>query len=331
MYNVNQVNQLFVVKDVKTGNNNPTVAGDIKVCTHGPVGEAPEMMYFKYMGVNGPIRTDLVPLKVVLGSHDLRYKKTLASEMVDTMASAKITISSNTGDIIAGETYGFKVILPHLYDEGDESIYTKYAYVKAVSGDTDESMARKLAQSLYINLDKYHKEDIFKVYYGATQITKLNKDDETLSGATDISIVAVPQPWELGLMPQTKISFEISWNPIIKDDEDYMEWMSVAMGSANAGVTIPTVGNGKKIADLEYFLMGERGDQYRMMGWPNYVKTNYMVDPTKTYDVISIHYSFIGHNEDNKRGEKDLTFVIDTALEKTAALENAIKAIIDPE
>jgi hypothetical protein len=331
MYNVNQVNQLFVVKDVKTGNDEPAVAGDIKVCTHGPVGEAPEMMYFKYIGVNDtPIRTDLVPLKVVLGSHDLRYKKTLASEMVDTMASAKITISSDTDDIIAGETYGFKVILPHLYDEGDESIYTKYAYVKAVSGDTDESMARKLAQSLYINLDRYHKDDIFNVYYGATQITENNKN-AALSGATDISIVAVPQPWERGLMPQTKISFEISWNPITKEDVDYMEWMSVAMGSANAGVTIPTVGNGKKIADLEYFLMGERGDQYRMMGWPNYVKTNYMVDPTKTYDVISIHYSFIGHNEDNKRGEKDLTFVIDTALEKTAALEDDIKKIFASE
>ena len=57
--------------------------------------------------------------------------------------------------------------------------------------------------------------------------------------------------------------------------------------------------------------MGERADQYRMIGYPNYVKTDYMIDETKSYDVVAIHYSFIGHNEDNKRGEKDLTFVMD--------------------
>jgi len=297
-----------------------------------------EMMYFKYVGEDPDenptfIRSDLIPLKVVKGSHDLRYKATTAKKMEDTMASAKITISSTAADIIAGETYGFRVILPHLFDEGDESIYTKYAYVKAVSGDNKASITRKLAQSLYINLDRIHKNDIFKVYLGTTEITKTNANLTTISG-DDISIVAVPQPWKRGLMPQTKIAFEISWNPITKDGEDYMDWMSVAMDSANAGITIDPVSNGKKIADLEYFLMGERGDQYRMMGYPNFVETKYLVNPSSKYDVLSIHYSFIGHNEDNKRGEKDLTFVIptdettDTLGSVASALNTAILAIL---
>lgn len=326
MYNVNQVNQLFVVKAVKAANADLVNVGDIKVIkSHDE-----EMMYFMYKGEGGIIRSDLIPLKVVLGSHDLRYKATPAKDMEDTMASAKIEISADA-DVLAGETYGFRVILPHLFDEGDESIYTKYAYVKAVTGDTKASLTRKLAQSLYINLDKVHKDDIFKVYLGTTEITKANANSTSITGTT-ISIVAVPQPWELGLMPQTKIEFEISWNPITKDGEEYMEWMSVV--TPTTGVTIPKVDNGKKIADLEYFLMGERGDQYRMIGWPNYVKTNYMVDPSKKYDVLAIHYSFIGHNEDNKRGEKDLTFVAETTETGTSLgsvasdLDDAIKDIL---
>jgi len=79
--------------------------------------------------------------------------------------------------------------------------------------------------------------------------------------------------------------------------------------TATDGVVIR---NGKQIADLEYFLMGERGDMYRHLGWPNYVPTKYLVDPTAAYDVIDIHYAYVGANHSVQKSEKTLTIVCPT-------------------
>ena len=66
---------------------------------------------------------------------------------------------------------------------------------------------------------------------------------------------------------------------------------------------------GKLAADYEYFFHGERGDQYRMVGWPDYIPTSYMVDTTKEYDFVQIHYAYVGPNESCQKSEKDLVFL----------------------
>ena len=78
---------------------------------------------------------------------------------------------------------------------------------------------------------------------------------------------------------------------------------------ANAVAGTTGVGNGKKIADLEYFCMGERGDQYRNMGFPNVIDTKYLVDPTKEYNVLELHFAFTDTGVNSYRSEKDITVV----------------------
>lgn len=79
--------------------------------------------------------------------------------------------------------------------------------------------------------------------------------------------------------------------------------------------TTHVVGNAKMTADLEYFCMGERGDQYRMKGWPNYVPTRYMVpgivgnDYNTEFDYLDIHYYFQGEGVRSDKSEKVLTLV----------------------
>lgn len=91
-------------------------------------------------------------------------------------------------------------------------------------------------------------------------------------------------------------------------------------------------GNGHDIADLEYFAMGERGDQYRMVGFPNIVPTTYLVNPDKEYNVLEIHYAFTDEGANSYRSEKEITVVstdasvindIVTAINKTAGTEAA--------
>ena len=55
--------------------------------------------------------------------------------------------------------------------------------------------------------------------------------------------------------------------------------------------------------------MGERGDMFRNMGWPNNIDVKYMVDPSKEYDMLDIHYYYSGDGVQTHRSEKDLTFV----------------------
>jgi hypothetical protein len=71
--------------------------------------------------------------------------------------------------------------------------------------------------------------------------------------------------------------------------------------------------NGKKVADMEYFSMGERGDIYRNAGWPNVTKTQYLVDPSLDYDVYDIHYAYVGSNEAVQKSEKDITIAVPTS------------------
>ena len=77
-----------------------------------------------------------------------------------------------------------------------------------------------------------------------------------------------------------------------------------------AVVGVNALGNGTKIADLEWFCAGERGDQYRMAGYPNYIPTKYLVvDPTKQYNVLEFHFAFTDTGVNSYRSEKDITVV----------------------
>jgi hypothetical protein len=114
-------------------------------------------------------------------------------------------------------------------------------------------------------------------------------------------------------------------------DGDEVTWgaTSYTLGESGNGIQVPgtfadgtaltapdyfdagkgVVGEGKMIADLEYFCMGERGDVYRNINWPNSIPTKYLVDASKEYYVLNIHYSYIGSNESVQKSEKDITLV----------------------
>lgn len=68
-------------------------------------------------------------------------------------------------------------------------------------------------------------------------------------------------------------------------------------GSFYTDLTVETVeagnpgsGTGNQVANLEWFLKGNKYDRYRTVGFPNNFDTTYDVDPSKTYNVINIQY-----------------------------------------
>lgn len=125
----------------------------------------------------------------------------------------------------------------------------------------------------------------------------------TGGSTTGVLIEEAEQDWVLGTMPQAFIPFTPQFLTITVSSEDRI-W-----GTAAIVASTSSVDNGHIIADLEYFCMGARGDLYRNMGYPNVIKTTYLVDPTSVYDVLDIHYSYTGSNESVQKSEKTITLV----------------------
>lgn len=125
----------------------------------------------------------------------------------------------------------------------------------------------------------------------------------TGGSTTGIIIEEAEQPWVLGMMPQAFIPFTPQFLTITVNGEDRLWGVATVVTPTN------TVPDGHLIADLEYFCMGARGDIYRGMGYPNTIKTTYLVDPSAVYDVLDIHYFSTGSNESVQKSEKTITLV----------------------
>lgn len=122
--------------------------------------------------------------------------------------------------------------------------------------------------------------------------------------ASGLIVEEAPQEWILGTFPKVPVNFTLMPDSIVVNGDDRIWGLVEKQASTNS---IP---DGHNIADLEYFCMGERGDVYRMMGFPNVIRTKYLVDPDLKYNTIDIHYAYVGPNEAVQKSEKDITIVV---------------------
>ena len=97
-----------------------------------------------------------------------------------------------------------------------------------------------------------------------------------------------------------------------------------------------TLTNSHLAAELEYFAMGERADLYRNVGWPDSIPTKYIVNPDNAYgyDMINIHYAYVGSNHAVQKSEKDITILVprestDSTPTSLGALTQSIKGYIE--
>lgn len=159
-------------------------------------------------------------------------------------------------------------------------------------------------------------KDLVAANPGIAEMITVTGTDKTIvkSEATPVSLTGgdargliveeAPQEWILGTFPQVPVNFTLMPDSIVVNGDDRIWGLVEKQASTNS---IP---DGHKIADLEYFCMGERGDVYRMMGFPNVIRTKYLVDPDLKYNTIDIHYAYVGPNEAVQKSEKDITIVV---------------------
>lgn len=301
LFSVNQASHLYVAKnykDVLAEQKNETpnhTAGDIYAYVKDG------NLFFSYFGEGGLLRSDLIPVKNIM-----HYSVASAESLKTPLKKATIVLNNKiSATPVAGQDY----ILRVKYSIGSiDNQYIKYGAVRGFVGMTADEFYTKMVESLTNNF-KREAEPAFTF-------------KKTDSG---IEITEVEPKWVLGTYPQRPIDFEISVDTIVADGAEG-PWGEVTI--ANSDKSYP---NSKKIADFEWFCMGERGDQYRNYGWPNVIPTKYMVDSANTtgYDVINIHYSYVGSNESVQKSEKDIFIVVPGDVDNvTTSIENAIKAAI---
>lgn len=327
-FSVNQVRQIYVGNELKTPNVISTdKAGAIAVKSN----TAKTHLYFEYMGAAGMLRSDLIDIKNIMSA-----KATDADALAHNLAKYKLTLdkSVNEGNPVAGQDYILKIAFRNYIGLSEEDQYYKFGLVHAVAGMTASDFYKTLVISLVKNFSK-EEEGLLKFYLETggvdagtvagtpTEVNKYSDFSELSDTYTGIIIEEAPQEWILGVMEQLPVNFTLLPDQIVSNGDERIWGTVVKVASTNS---IP---DGHKIADLEYFFMGERGDQYRMVGFPNVIRTKYLVNPDIKYNTIDIHYYYEGNNEGVQKSEKTLTIVVPKVGDNNSVSNVLANSIID--
>lgn len=323
-FSTNQVRHLYVLKNFQEATNVTSFknAGESIVST-----TSDGNVFIKYMGMGGQVRTDLIPASKVLSA-------TLLTKDKDRTPLKSVLVQLNpevSATPITSQDYILRIAFRQYFGMSDEDLYLKYGMVHAYANMTSSVFYAKLAQSLAKNFSRELVKPLkFSLVSGVshdvnegevTEFSKIKTDssfvgsadfDATTTTYTGVLIEEVDQKdeWVLGTKEQTPVYFTVQPTTITVSGDEVI-WGKVTKLADDTSTSGHYVGNGTKIADLEYFCMGERGDIYRNINWPNAIRTKYMVDPTKEYNIVDIHYYQDEGGENPQKSEKTITFVYD--------------------
>ena len=302
IFTANQVNQVYVANAYKA--DKPTKADALGTIAVGK-NTVEGAIYFQHVGAGGLTRSDLIDVRKILYG-----KATPASAMERKLKVATIEIKSdllNSSKLTTAGDYVLRIKFDSVMSLSPESQYWKYGAVHAVKDMTASNFYKNMALSIAKNMSR-EAVKLVSVFLkpssgNEVEVTPTTVGDKLTGTYTGVVIKEVEQDWILGIKQQRPVSFTVEPTTVEFNGADFV-WGNVAYSNGTA------IGNGKQMADYEYFYMGERGDQYRMVGWPDYVPTKYLVDPAKTYDTINLHFAYQGANHAVQLSEKDITILV---------------------
>ena len=286
IFTVNQVNQVYVANALK--NDKLTKADELGTIAVGK-NKVEGAIYFQHVGFGGLTRSDLIDVKKIL--HGV---VTPASAMERNLKVATVTVKDellDSGKLTTPEDYILRIKFDRVMSLSPDSQYWKYGVVKAIKGMTATNFYKALALSVAKNMSR-EAVQLVSVYLKTSgnaevQVTSSTSESSLTGTYTGVVIKEVEQDWILGVKQQKPVYFTVEPTSIEFNDTDFV-WGDVVYSNG------ATIGNGKNMADYEYFYMGERGDQYRMVGFPDYIPTKYLVDPSESYDTIVLLFAYQG-------------------------------------
>lgn len=313
MFTQNQVRQLYVAKNLVTEASGLDTAGDIMLVS--PSGQTD--MYFNFVNADGEVmRTDLINKDKIMS-----ITVTPADKMKYTSKATVITLDNavlgSDDNPIPGEDYILNVKMNRNNWPSEQTPNHKYGVVHSVANMAPKTFYATMAVSLAQNLGR---EGLLKVYLttagtatGSTssdlvEVKVTDKVDNLTGTYTGIVIDEIEQPFSIGKTEQRSVPYEVH------SDNIYVSGDETKWGVETEITGFTEVENGAKIAELEWFHHGQRGDIYREAAWPTNWPNKMLADPTQKYDTIDIHYYWNGANHAVQKSEKDITIVCATGV-----------------
>lgn len=304
-FSTNQVKHLYVAKAVDA---NLDTVGDIKFAAAGD-----KDIVFKYVGNDGVVRSDIINLDNII------YAKAIKeSTMEQYLESAYVACNT----VAANQPYILKVIVDSFSSLAEEDKGFIFAEYTAKSTDAAKNILAGLAVSLAKNATKAAYNPLIKVFLttaasgsvAAANLTEVtaSTDIASLTGTyLGLVIEAADQAWSLGKEGFNLLKFNVTTSEIIASGVS-TQWATVTKGADHPTAALK---NSKKIADLEWFCMGERGDMYRDISWPNSFTFTPQVNPAAAYGyhVIEIAFYYAGDAEDVQKSPKEIVIPCEAA------------------
>ena len=290
MFSVNQVRHLYVAKDYVDGVTKTALTD---------VGDI-EIKSADFIPLDNITRAEVID----------------ASKNGYNLRQVKVSLD---GTPVAGQDYVLGINFKGFFAPGDADQYYKDAAVHATAEDTTaEALFGKMVTALNL---AFSRED------GATSTTNPYLAFAVSGSGAEAVLTITEKKQDVTAVNKLsrRIYFDVFPGTIYTGGDD-VKWGTVT--EVTGGLT--TVGNGERLAALEWFCAGERGDQYRGMGYPNVIHTEYLVDPTAQYDIIEIHYAFTDTGVNSYRTEKEITIIApyNASGANTAAKHAKINGII---
>ena len=305
----NQFRNLYVMKTYKASESALEAVGDTTL----KVDTAKNSMYLVYKDTEDNLTSDIINLKNLL-----YVKSTKAADMARKLNSQSVTLNE---DPISGQDYVLNVEVRNFVALGDDSTHIKFGAVHAVKGMTKSDFYKAMALNLAKNLSR-EVSPILKVLLTKNDTTDGESEVPVLVNGkmqvlaelkatesyTDIIIDEVEQPWRRGVAQVEPVNFNTTCGTILMDGDDVI-WGTVEKEEGDP------VNNGKQIADMEWFYHGTRGDIYREATYPDNFDFKPLVDETKAYSTLDIHFAYVGPGVEVAKSERTITVVCADAAE----------------
>lgn len=327
-FSTNQVKQLYVL------DANSSVTQKVIKTPDGAANKA------VVLDVDGE-RTDIIPLDNII-SVTTALASAAGQQMIRKGVLVALNSNVNSGNPVAGQDYIIKLTFRgHI---GEEVAYHKFAEAHAVTGMTSAQLLQKLAASFLVN-QKVEATPLYELYDQATGKkivdTIVSSSTECLATAVTATGFYIVEPvpyWALGKFPETLMNITLETPAIVASSDEVIDWLANYQFAPIASTTLAAVTpifNSHKIADLEYFCKGEKG-----ISAPYHKPYDDVVDPglkvnanaANGYDILTIHYAFVGANASNQKSEKDLVIVApgngtSTINSKLSTIKAALEAL----
>lgn len=306
----NQFRNLYVMKTYKASESALAAVGDTTL----KVDTAKNSMYLVYKDTEDNLTSDIIDLKNLL-----YVKSTKAADMARKLNSQLVTLNE---DPISGQDYVLNVEVRNFVALGDDSTHIKFGAVHAVKGMTKsdfyKAMALNLAKNfsrevspiLNVSLNKYNSTGTTNTKVAVLVNGKMQNLAALTSTETYTSIIIdeVEQPWRRGVAQVEPVNFNTTCGTVLVDGNDVI-WGTVEKEEGDP------INNGKQIADMEWFYHGTRGDIYREATYPDNFDFKPLVDETKAYSTLDIHFAYVGPGVEVAKSERTITVVCADAAE----------------